>query len=878
MSCATKRREDHHHDSAPRLRPGRRWPAALTAAVMMASMAAGSALPARADPVGDDAPAHAAVAYASQGSGYDRDQVLTVDGQPYWYSGMQVRADKLRTQIGYRAEVPIEQHDAANPDRRSLEQIFKQVAEDGYNTVNVQVLWSDLQKDKVTTAAQTRSATISADGGRADTSTFRTGWQADDPAAQELGYVGFDLPRDVRNVDGAKVRLYVTSHDDRQTEFGSAEGMLHSHSLKLYQLPTGRDADKITWRNTGLGRFTYDGTDLKRPSGDVIEPVSVLPTWDPIKRSYFYDLDVTDAVVQAKKRHQRSVGFLVASSTPADQENRAEVAAETISFEPAQSARDDSDTNTAYLKQPLRPRLFVSDGSLSSIDWTYYDKLVRYAEKYGLRFEVVWFGSDSTGYTSDFRVPFYVFHKYQMTTVDQDPTSVLYNGSTGTPLFQKKVGDPNVAYAFLADRGDQELMKKEGDILRAIVDHTAELTDESGKNIGGTLIGVQTQNEPYNGTLNGTPIKPISTGDGLGTDVFSRSPLTLAQRDRWRTEGDSEHGNYRVTTDTEFRKYQVWYYNDYLSKRVKDSDLQVWTRLNHSNGQPTSVVDINEKMRATEGVGTYLDFVGIDTYGVGVGDMYKIGNGRYWFNVDKGDNIPMVMEDGMNVTNAAEKKFATVAGGALHNGYNACSFDGDALYDAFSTTQACGRTERPADARTDEGTPGTMTFATKISRVADTNRLLAKVGYDLATRNADAAGGTTLVYLNPTGSTAAGGTVDAAIRSLPITYDVAGDDEGVATRGFAIERSDTEVALGTTGATTIRLHGLAGNVSSAEVGSYDDLTDDVTDNAWLKEGDAVATVDGDDVVLSVPAYSVVRLVTSSPIPPAVDHRVEAESR
>jgi len=31
-------------------------------------------------------------------------------------------------------------------------------------------------------------------------------------------------------------------------------------------------------------------------------------------------------------------------------------------------------------------------------------------------------------------------------------------------------------------------------------------------------------------------------------------------------------------------------------------------------------------------------------------------------------------------------------------------------------------------------------------------------------------------------------------------------------------------------------------------------------------------------VLSVPAYSVVRLVTSSPIPPAVDHRVEAESR
>ena len=101
------------------------------------------------------APVHSAAALKSQGSGYDKDQVLTVDGHPYWYNELQLRADKLLTQIGYRPEVPIEQHDPSDPNKRSLEQVFKQVAEDGYNTVNVQILWSDLQKDKVTSAAQT---------------------------------------------------------------------------------------------------------------------------------------------------------------------------------------------------------------------------------------------------------------------------------------------------------------------------------------------------------------------------------------------------------------------------------------------------------------------------------------------------------------------------------------------------------------------------------------------------------------------------------------------------------------------------------------------------------------------------------------------------
>ena len=833
------------------------------------------------------APVHSAVALKSQGSGYDKDQVLTVDGHPYWYNGLQLRADKLLTQIGYRPEVPIEEHDPSDPSKRSLEQVFKQVAEDGYNTVNVQILWSDLQKDKVTSAAQTQSATLSPDGETADVSSFQTRWVAGDEAAQDLGYLRFDIPDDVENVDGSKVRLYVNSFDDRQTEFGSTKGMYYSHYLKLYGVPSDQPVEELTWDTAGLGVVSYDGTDLKRADGSVVTPTSVLPNWDPVKRTYFYDVDVTDFVADAKADGEDSVSFLVASSTPADRSDKAAVAAETVSFEPAQSTLDDSSTNNNWLKQPLRPRLFFSDASMESIDWGYYDTLVRYAEKYGLKFEVIWFGSDSTGLASDFRVPFYVFHNYQMTTVDRDPKNVLYNGSIGTPLFQKKVGDPNQMYVFLGDRGDPALMQKEGDMLQAIADHTATLTNAAGENISSTLIGVQTQNEPYNGSLNGTPIEEVSTTDGLGTDRFSRSPLTIAQRDLWRTQGDAAHGGYKVTSDTEFRKYQVWYYNDYLSKRIKQSALPVWTRVNHQQGAPTYLVDINEMMRTKAGVGTYLDFVGIDTYGVGVGDMYKIGNGGHWFNVDKGDNLPAVMEDGMNNTILAEKKFATVAGGALHNGYNACSFDGDALYDAFNPTDACGRTDRPADAKRDNGTPGAMTFAQKIARATGVNTLYNKVGYDLATRNSDAVGGSTLLFFNPTGGTAAGQSVQKTVRSVPVSYNVVNDPTGFNTRsrGFAIERSATEIALGSTETTTFRLEGLAGQVASVELGTYDadasdaDITNSngVTDNTWTKLDNAQTSVSGADVVVTVPAFAVARVVTSSPIPPTTDRKIETES-
>jgi hypothetical protein len=863
--------------SRRRTRAGRRLPVVLVAAsVVIASALAAS--PASA--ATDSRRPPSAVEYKSHGSGYDKDQVLTVDGKPYFYNGIQVRADKLETQIGYSTDVPIEQHDPSDPHKRSMEQIFKQVAEDGYNTVNVQILWSDLQKDIVANA--TTSATIAADGTRTG-DTLQTMYDSTDRSKQKLGVVTFPIPRNVKRVDGSKVRLYMNTQDPRQaTNLAPTGGLWRSHGLKVYALPSKYDATNTTWNANGLGKLSYDGTDVAA-NGKTLKPDFVLPNWDPVKRAYFYDLDVTDPVAAAHRRHRADVSFVIASSTaPGD----TEAATEPVSFETATSTKDDSATNKNALKQALRPRIFFSDAK--KLDFTKYDALLHYAEKYGLKFEIVWFGSDTTGWTSDYRVPFYVFHKYQMTTVDQDPANVNYNGSIGTPLFEKKVGEPNSLYTFLADRGDEGLMHKEGDVLEALLDHTANVKDDRGVKLGKTLIGVQTQNEPHNGSLNGTPIKNIDTSDGLGTDRFSRSALTLAQRDEWRTDGDADHGGYKVATDTEFRKYQVWYYNDYLGKRVKKSKLPVWTRVNHERNAPTNLVDINEMMRATPGVGTNVDFVGVDTYGVDVSDMYKIGNGRLSFNIDKGDNIPVVMEDGMNVTTAAEKSFATFAGGAVHNGYNACSFDGDALYDAFNPAAACSRTDRPANATTGTGTPGTMTFAQKIGRVRLVNNLLSKVGYDLATRNSDAAGGSTLKFLNPTGSAAAGVTVQSRIRSVDLGYAVVDDPDGFHTpsRGFAIERADDEIALGTTETTTFRLAGMANKVRSVQLGSFDadasdnnlDTGNGVTDNRWTKQADAQTSVDGNDLIITVPAGDVARVLTTAPLPPGpVDRRIEAES-
>ena len=63
---------------------------------------------------------------------YSRDTVLTVDGKPFWYNGIQIRIDKLKDDSKYACT------DA------ELENLFNIVAEDGYTVVNSQIRWTDM--------------------------------------------------------------------------------------------------------------------------------------------------------------------------------------------------------------------------------------------------------------------------------------------------------------------------------------------------------------------------------------------------------------------------------------------------------------------------------------------------------------------------------------------------------------------------------------------------------------------------------------------------------------------------------------------------------------------------------------------------------------
>ena len=805
--------------------------------------------------------------------GYDKHQVLQIDGKPYYYNGIQLRSDKLHTQLGYSTDVPIEENNPTNPDKRSMEAIFKQIADDGFNTVNVQILWSDLQPDIVSEQAQTASATISADGSKAATDVLQTVYDQDSPAAQKLGVLQFDIPDTVRNVDGSKIRLYVNSTDPRSAfAKDKTGGMYYTHGLNVYDAGTEADVSGLTWTTTGLGAdLSYDGTTLKA-GGETIKPSGVLAKWDPLKRAYYYDVDVTDAVAKAKRDGRKKITFLLASSTEPTRGDKANVAKEAISFEPAQSTATDADTNSNYLKRAKRPQLFFSDGE--SMNWGKYDKLFGYALKYGLNFEVIWFGSDSTSTNSDFRVPFYVYHNYQMMTVDQDESMVNYNGSKGYPVVQKVVGDPNYLYKFLGDRADRNLMVKEGDMLESILNHTKEKFGDQAA----ALIGVQTQNEPSAGGFNGTMQKKFNNKDGLATARLSRSPQSLALLKQWKTTGDADHANHKIADDSEFGRYETWYYNDYLGRRVKESNLPVWTRVNHPGGRTgEDLTAINEQMR-TE-TGTHLDFVGSDWYRKTDQDMYLVGHAEA-SNVNQaiGENLPSVMEDGMNNSNIAEKTFATVAGGATHNGYNACSFDGDALYDP-NASAACTVTDDPIDASDPAKYPWektTMTYRQKVDRLRLVNRLYEKVGYDLATKQSDVAGGTRLAFLNPTGQTAVGATASATVGGVDVTYTVAEDTTGfnIPSRGFVIDRDNHELALGTTETTTFRLKGYASRQTRVELGSYDAdavangvngeyKSNRSTDNAWSATGLADTTIDGDDLIVTVPAGDVVRITDAS---------------
>lgn len=740
--------------------------------------------------------------------GYDRDQVLEVDGKPFFYNGIQYRIDKNKVMFGH--------------DYDDIDRLMHEIKNLGYSVVNAQILWKDIQPD--TTVNATESAYI-ADGENAASNfagRLKTSYEPGNPSNQSLALVKFQIPDDYDlSVDGAKIRIR------------TATPMSSSQGLNVYAIDNDWHQDGVTWSGAG---FTVDGMGVSR-HGERLAPVGVLPAWDQIGAAYVYDLDVTKYVAEAYARGERTLSFVLQDSTP--------------------GARA---TDIVAAANAGGPQLTLS--SKNSWDFAHLDRVVQSARNAGLKFEIIWFGADSTGATQDDRAPHYAFVNYEKALRPD-----------GRPIFAK-VNDPRYgAYRYLLDKADKNLQAQESHVLATVFDHLAT-TD-----LDHTVVGLQTTNEP-------------STGQGAD---YSRSASSTARYSAERAAAVAA-GTYvdEPTFAAWYRARLQWEYNNAIAEAVKATNHPVWTRFNQPAATDSAgAVAYNEEQRLAGNAS--LDFIGIDPYQNGTEAVYRIGHAAFYDTTrDKdlpsyaqGENLAMSMENGAAYPNMAELSIATLAGGAFNNAYDICGADAESLLNDSVASELDGKCT--AEGSHPGGTANRMTFgpyvyADKVARVTNVNKTLLKVGYDLATKQSDGAGGTQLLFFNAThgsdNSAITDGTqITKSLGSVDVSYAVDGADNA----GLAIQRSANEFALVNLGtkATSYKLSGLAGRIASARSGSYDRFETSATENEWIPDKDHSGVSVGQsarDALVTVPPYSAVRVLTKGPSPAANAYTFEAEGQ
>ncbi len=596
--------------------------------------------------------------------------------------------------------------------------------------------------------------------------------------------------------------------------------------LNAYAIENDWRQGDVTWAGAG---FTFDGTNVSR-NGERLTPVGVLPAWDQLGAAHVYDLDVTKHVADAYARGERTLSFLLQDSTPGVQ------ATDLVGG----------------------PQLTLS--SKDSWDFAHLDRVVGSARKAGLKFEVVWFGADSTAATADDRTPHYAFVQYEKAL-----------RSDGRPIFSK-VNDPRYgAYRYLLDKADKNLQRQEAHVLATVFNHLAK-TDRDH-----TVVGLQTTNEP-------------TTGQGAD---YSRSASSTARYAAERAAAIAD-GTYvdQPTFAAGYRARLQWEYNNAIAEAVKATKHPVWTRFNQAAATDSvGALAYNEKQRLAGK--TSLDFIGIDPYQNGTEAVYRIGHAPFYDTTRNrdlpsyslGENLAMSMENGAAYPNMAELSVATLAGGAFNNAYDICGADVQSVLNDSVTSELDGKCT--AEGSHPGGTANRMTFgpyvyADKVARVTNVNKTLLKVGYDLATKQSDGAGGTQLAFFNATRDAdnlaiPAGTELTKSLGSVEVSYPVRGADN----TGLAIRRSANEFALVNLGteATTYKLSGLAGRIADARSGSFDRFETPATENAWVPDKGRIAVGrSGQDALVTVPPYAAVRVLTKDRTPAAKAYTFEAEGQ
>ena len=177
-----------------------------------------------------------------------------------------------------------------------------------------------------------------------------------------------------------------------------------------------------------------------------------------------------------------------------------------------------------------------------------------------MKFEILWFGTDTCSQSSDTRVPVHALMNYQKSILDNE---------TGTPIWSKSsLTSITGIYSYIMCKNDLGLRELEANVLKKVFDHIADLPDAD------TVIGCQVSNEPGVGRLNGSKKAEHCMCDTC-------------------LEKQEELG----VDDAEFREITLWEYNNNLAEAVKSSRHPVWTRYNFDEGSNIDGVAYNERMR-----------------------------------------------------------------------------------------------------------------------------------------------------------------------------------------------------------------------------------------------------------------------------------------
>jgi hypothetical protein len=286
--------------------------------------------------------------------------------------------------------------------------------------------------------------------------------------------------------------------------------------------------------------------------------------------------------------------------------------------------------------------------SMNVFKWTDIDLCLDWCAKYGLRLEVLWFGTDSDGTSvgQGARLPSYVANgSYQWV--------VYQNGSK-----------PMSGSLALLDKTDPRLLAREKYVLGQLMSHIA------GYDTTNRLVGVQVLNEPN--------VSHVS--NYLGPDRSYSSYSTAL----WTS------GHY--TDAGRFRRDVLLNYQTQLGAVIKQSGHSVYTRSNLV-GDAWPIAE-NEALRA-KGTNT-IDFYGNDPYTTDNDRLFRYGTDSFWA---QGKNFPMIMENYVGNQSSVAQKVSAIAGGAVLNFYAAVhpdvgSSDNEALYNYDTRTHVV--TRKPA--------------------------------------------------------------------------------------------------------------------------------------------------------------------------------------